>query len=128
MSDNLPTSAKVMTFLCTRMRETAKAFYGETLGLKLVSEDDFAVVYETDGRMLRISSLKDFKPQDFTVLGWSVPDIATSVKALKSKGVTFHIYEGLGQDALGIWTSPGKDARVAWFKDTDGNVLSLTQF
>jgi catechol 2,3-dioxygenase-like lactoylglutathione lyase family enzyme len=120
--------AKAMSFVCTTSRENTKKFYGETLGLKLISEDPFAVAYETDGRMLRISSLKDFKAQPFTVLGWSIPDIVAGVKALKARGVTFKIYEGMGQDELGIWKSPDGTALVAWFSDPDGNILSLTQF
>jgi len=120
--------AKAMSFVCTTSRENTKKFYGETLGLKLMSEDPFAVVYETDGRMLRIPSLTDFKPQPFTVLGWSVPDIVAGVKALKARGVKFQIFEGMGQDELGIWMAPGSTTRVAWFTDLDGNILSLTQF
>jgi len=42
--------------------------------------------------------------------------------------VTFKIYEGFGQDENGIWSPPGGGAKVAWFSDPDGNVLSLTQF
>ena len=125
---SLPSSAQAMSFVATTSRENAKAFYGDILGLKPISEDPFAVVFETDGRKLRIPPMKEFKPQPFTVLGWSVPDIAAAVKALKAKGVHFEIFDGLGQDELGIWNSPAGDARVAWFKDPDGNILSLTQF
>ncbi len=128
MTQALPKTAKVVTFLITRDRAKAKTFYGETLGFPQTSEDEFALVYDLNGTALRISTVTDFVAQPHTVLGWSVPDIVASVTALKAKGVAFTIYQGFGQDALGIWTSPGGGARVAWFLDPDGNNLSLTQF
>ncbi len=124
----LPASAKAITFIVTRDRARAKAFYGETLGFAQTGEDDFAVVFDLNSTMLRISTVKDHKPAQHTVLGWEVPDIVGSVKALKAKGVTFNIYDGFGQDGLGIWTAPGSTNKVAWFLDPDGNNLSLTQF
>lgn len=120
-------SAKVMTFICTRDREKSKAFYRDVLGFKLTHEDDFAAVFDLDGTMLRVSTVPDFKPHPHTALGWQVPDIAAAAKALSAKGVTFNIYDGFGQDALGIWSAPGSKAKVAWFNDPDGNVLSLAQ-
>ena len=128
MTKAIPISAKTMTFVITRDRAVAKKFYGEVLGFKFVSEDDFAAVFDLNGTMLRMSTLKDFQPQQHTVLGWDVPDIVASVTALNAKGVTFNIYEGFGQDKLGIWNAPGGGTKVAWFQDPDGNVLSLTQF
>jgi catechol 2,3-dioxygenase-like lactoylglutathione lyase family enzyme len=128
MSKIFPASAKAMTFIVTRDRETAKTFYGDTLGFTLVSEDPFAAVFDLNGTMLRISTVKDHKAQQHTVLGWEVDDIEATVKALVEKGVKFNVYEGFGQDALGIWTAPGSSNKVAWFLDADGNNLSLTQF
>ena len=93
------------------------------LGFPLVSEDMFAAVFDLNGTMLRISTVETHQPGPSTVLG---SDIAEAARALKAKGGAFN--EGFGQDELGIWTSPAPDARVAWFKDPDGNVLSLTQF
>lgn len=127
MSTNFPAAAKVMTFLVTRDRAAAKKFYGETLGFKQIGEDDFAVVFDLGGTMLRISTVKDHTPPMHTVLGWQVPDIVAAVKALKAKGVKFNIYEGFQQDELGIWTAPGSTDKVAWFLDPDGNNLSLAQ-
>jgi len=123
----LPVSARVVTFLGTRNRAAAKSFYCDVLGLNYVSEDPFALMLETDGKKLRISELKDFEPRRFTALGWEVADIAGAVRALKEKGVSFQVYPGFGQDENGIWTSPDKSARVAWFLDPDGNILSLTE-
>ena len=128
MTNAFPASAKAMTFIATRDRAGAKKFYGETLGFKQISEDNFAVVYDLNGTMLRISTVKEPHPPQHTVLGWEVPDIVAAVTALKAKGVTFNVYDGFGQDALGIWTAPGSSNRVAWFFDPDGNNLSLAQF
>ncbi len=124
----LPTSAKSVAFIVTRDREAAKRFYGGTLGFTLSHEDDFAVVYDMNGTMLRISTMPDHVAQGHTVLGWDVPDIVAAATALRAKGVAFTVYEGFGQDELGVWTAPASGAKVAWFADADGNVLSLTQF
>jgi catechol 2,3-dioxygenase-like lactoylglutathione lyase family enzyme len=124
----IPANAKAITFIITSDRGKAKAFYRDILGFALTGEDDFAAVFDLNGTMLRISEVKDHMAQQFTVLGWEVTDIAAAAKALTKKGVTFNIYDGFGQDELGIWTSPAGEAKVAWFKDPDGNVLSLTQF
>ena len=115
---------KVGAFVCTRDRDMAKAFYGDTLGLTLKYEDDYAVVFDVAGTTLRISPVKDLTPQPFTVLGWHIADVPATVEALKEKGVAFERYEFLQQDELGIW-SPGGNIQVAWFKDPDGNLLSL---
>ena len=122
-----PAGAKASTFIITRDRAVAKKFYGETLGFRQVHEDDFAVVFDLNGTKLRISTLKDHEPKKFTVLGWEVPDIVAAVKSLKAKGVKFQVYEGFGQDELGIWHPPGSTNKVAWFLDPDGNNLSLAQ-
>lgn len=127
MTANFPAAAKAATFIITRDRAAAKKFYGETLGFKQIGEDDFAVVFDLNGTKLRISTVKDHKPQMHTVLGWEVPDIVAAVKTLKAKGVKFNIYEGFDQDDLGIWTAPGSSSRIAWFLDPDGNNLSLAQ-
>ena len=123
-----PAGAKTMSFIITRDREVARKFYGETLSFRQTDEDDFAVVFDLNGVMLRVSTVKEHKASPHTVLGWEVRDIAAEVKALKAKGVSFQTYEGFGQDELGIWNSPDGKAKVAWFLDPDGNNLSLAQF
>jgi catechol 2,3-dioxygenase-like lactoylglutathione lyase family enzyme len=123
----LPATAKAMAFIVTRDRAPAKAFYGGTLGFALVHEDDFAAVFDLNGTMLRVSTVQDHTPQGHTVLGWEVPDIVQAAQDLRAKGVAFVVYDGFGQDALGIWSPPGGSTKVAWFKDPDGNLLSLTQ-
>jgi catechol 2,3-dioxygenase-like lactoylglutathione lyase family enzyme len=120
-------SAKVMTFIPTRDAQRAKAFYGGVLGLRLLSEDSFALVFDANGIMLRVTNVPEFKPQTFTVLGWQVLNIDGAVSSLGESGVNFEKYGFQGQDERGIWTAPG-GAKVAWFKDPDGNVLGVTQF
>jgi len=120
-------SAKVMTFVPTRDARSAKAFYAGVLGLHLVSEDSFALVFDSNGIMLRVTNVPEFKPQIFTVLGWEVSEIGRAVADLSQRGVTFERYGFPGQDEPGIWSAPG-GAKIACFKDPDGNVLSVTQF
>lgn len=127
MTGAFPQGAKAATFIITRDRDVAKKFYGETLGFRQIGEDPFAVVFDLNGTKLRISTLKDFKPQMHTVLGWEVSDIVAAVKALTAKGIAFSRYPGFEHDELGIWTAPGSTNRVAWFLDPDGNNLSLAQ-
>jgi catechol 2,3-dioxygenase-like lactoylglutathione lyase family enzyme len=106
--------------------ERVKKFYGETLGLPFVRFDGFAAVFEAHGNILRVAIGKEVTPAKFTVLGWEVSDIRATVEALSGAGVKFDRYPGMEQDELGIWDAPGGD-KVAWFKDPDGNVLSLSQ-
>ena len=120
-------SSKITAFVGVRDPERAKAFYRDTLGLKLVSEQlPFALVFDGGGGMLRVTIVPKVSAASYTVLGWSVADIASTVKGLEAAGVRFQRYEGMKQDELGVWTSPS-GARVAWFQDPDGNVLSVTQ-
>jgi catechol 2,3-dioxygenase-like lactoylglutathione lyase family enzyme len=105
----------------------AKAFYRDTLGLRLVSEEPpFALVFDANGIMLRLGMAKELPPAHGTVLGWQVPDIAAAIRELQEAGVRFERFEQLKQDELGIWTTP-TGARVAWFKDPDGNILSVSE-
>jgi uncharacterized glyoxalase superfamily protein PhnB len=116
----------VMALVATTDPERARAFYQDTLGLPLVSDEPWALVFSAAGTMLRVQKVERHAPHPFTALGWHVPDVADDVAALASRGVRFERYEGMQQDDAGIWTSPS-GARVAWFKDPDGNLLSLTQ-
>jgi catechol 2,3-dioxygenase-like lactoylglutathione lyase family enzyme len=107
--------------------ERAKAFYVDKLGLKFVQDDGFALVLEANSIMLRLTKMREVKPQQFTVLGWQTSDIAADVKRLVSAGVVFErFHDFMKQDELGIWTAPD-GTQVAWFKDPDGNILSLSQ-
>jgi catechol 2,3-dioxygenase-like lactoylglutathione lyase family enzyme len=105
----------------------AKEFYRDTLGLRLVMEEPpFALVFDANGIMLRLGMAKELPPAHGTVIGWQVPDIVASVKDLAEAGVRFERFAGMSQDDLGIWTSP-TGAKVAWFKDPDENILSLSE-
>lgn len=107
--------------------DRAVEFYGSVLGLAHEETTPFAAVFRAGSVMLRATLVDSLQPQPFTVLGWAVPDIAATVAEFSGRGVEFTRYEGMGQDAAGIWTTPGGD-RVAWFRDPNGNTLSLTQF
>jgi catechol 2,3-dioxygenase-like lactoylglutathione lyase family enzyme len=120
-------SAKIMAFVGTTNAERAKVFYEGSLGLSLVGEGPSALVFDSQGIMLRISEVQSLSPAPYTVLGWEVSDIRASIEALALRGVAFERIEGFPQDELGIFTFPD-GTRVAWFKDPDGNLLSLTQF
>ena len=120
--------SKIMAFVGVSDPDRANAFYRDTLGLRLVSDErPFALVFDAQGTMLRVTIVKEPAAAGYTVLGWQVSDITATVKELASAGVKLERYGGLGQDELGIWASPS-GAKVAWFKDPDGNVLSVTEF
>lgn len=107
--------------------ERAKEFYRDTLGLRLLSEEPpFALVFDANGIMLRLGMGKELPPVPGTVLGWQVPDAAAAVKDLMQAGIRFERYGFMKQDELGIWTAP-TGAKVAWFKDPDGNILSISE-
>jgi catechol 2,3-dioxygenase-like lactoylglutathione lyase family enzyme len=117
----------IVAFVTIVDTERAKSFYRDTLGLRLVSEEPpFALVFDANGIMLRLGMGKELPSSHGTVLGWQVPDIESAVRDLVGAGVRLERYEFLKQDELGIWTSP-TGARVAWFKDPDGNVLSVSE-
>ena len=117
---------KLVAFVATRDTTRAKAFYADTLGLALIGEDQFAVVFDANGTMLRITAVAEVAAARYTVLGWQVPDIAATARELQRAGVELERYDGMHQDELGIWKSPS-GASVGWFKDPDGNTLSITQ-
>ena len=116
-----------VAFLYVGDRERALLFYRETLGLELRSSDAFGDFIELGGALLRMTVMPDHKPLAHPVLGWNVDDIGAAVEALRGRGIAFAIYEGMGQDAQGIWTSPDGQSKVAFFPDPDGNMLALSQ-
>ena len=124
---SLVLQSKIISFVATKKPELALKFYADTLGLKLITDDPFALVFDTNGTMLRVQKVELLLPAGHTVLGWDVPDIRATVQDLAKKGIRFERFNGLAQDESGIWTAPS-GAKVAWFKDPDGNILSLTQF
>jgi len=118
---------KLMAFVATCDPDRARVFYRDTLGLHLVAEQlPFALVFDANGTMLRVTIVREIVVAPYTVLGWEVPDIGVTARELAAAGVKLERYAGMVQDELGIWTSPS-GARVAWLKDPDGNVLSVTE-
>ena len=105
--------------------DRARAFYEGVLGLTVTHADGFALVLGHGARTVRLVPVGALTPHPFTILGWDTSDVATTVEALGARGVEFSRYDGIEQDALGIWTAPSGD-QVAWFRDPDGNVLSLS--
>ena len=118
---------RIVAFVPTTDAIRARTFYQEILGLRTVVDDGFAFVLDANGTMIRVTRVQSFEPQQFTILGWDVKDIDEAVSRLCERGVRFENYSMAGQDNRGIWKSPS-GARIAWFQDPDGNVLSLTQF
>ncbi len=124
---NLQQSATPVAFLYVSDRERALGFYRDTLGLALRSADAFGDFIELGGALLRMTVMPDHQAHPHPVLGWNVEDIRATVEALRDLGIAFTIHEGLGQDALGIWTAPDGNTRIAFFADPDGNVLTLSE-
>jgi catechol 2,3-dioxygenase-like lactoylglutathione lyase family enzyme len=122
-------SCPAIAFVCATNPGSAKAFYGDVLGLRLLrDESPFALVFDACGTMLRISFVQELKPAVHTVLGWQVPDVMAAVRDLAGAGIQMRRFGGLtSQDDLGVWSSPS-GAKIAWFNDPDGNLLSITQF
>ena len=122
-------SSAVVAFVPSRSPRKSRSFYEQTLGLGFVSEDQFANVFDANDVMVRVvdvSSVEDFKPFPFTILGWQVNDIHKIVAEMTGDGVQFTRYPYLEQSPDGVWTAPG-GAKVAWFTDPDGNTLSISQ-
>jgi catechol 2,3-dioxygenase-like lactoylglutathione lyase family enzyme len=118
--------AALMAFVATANPERAKRFYAETLGLPLLADEPYALVFDCNGITLRVQKTDAVAPPPYMALGWKVPDLAGVLATLVERGVTFVRYPFLEQDARGIWTTPD-GSLVAWFQDPDGNLLSLTQ-
>ena len=120
-------SARAVAFLSATDLGRARDFYSGVLGLPVEDVTDFACVLRAAGVTLRVTLVGELSPQPFTVFGWEVAAIHQTIAGLAGRGVGFLRYEGMAQDAAGVWTTPRGD-QVAWFRDPDGNVLSLTQF
>ena len=124
---SLHQSATPVAFLYVGDRERALAFYCDRLGFPLRSSDDFGDFIDLGSALARMTVVPDHKAGAHPVLGWNVGDIAAAAADLRDSGIELIRYEGMGQDELGIWTAPDGVAKVAFFADPDGNVLSLTQ-
>lgn len=127
LAPNILDGVTPVAFVITKSRAAAEPFYGETLGLPRKPAEPFAAVFDLAGVDLRVTEVPDHSPSAHPVLGWSVDDIEATVDALAAKGVACTIYDGMGQDARGIWTSPDGSSKVAFFPDPDGNMLALSE-
>ena len=127
--DSILGASKLMAFAATADPGKARAFYEGVLGLRLAADEaPFALVFDAYGTMLRVTTVGEHHAAPYTVLGWDVESIEDTVERLTAAGVVFLRYAGMNDgDPLGIWTAPS-GARVAWFHDPDGNVLSVTEF
>ncbi len=119
-------SNNIIAFVPISDGAKAREFYEGKLGLRFVNEDGFAVVFESNGIRLRAVKMKEVNPSHFTILGWEVKPIEKTITSLRDRGVHFEIFGFFKQDELGIWIAPTGD-KVAWFKDPDGNILSISE-
>jgi catechol 2,3-dioxygenase-like lactoylglutathione lyase family enzyme len=120
------THRSLIAFIPTKDTARARHFYEDLLGLRFVSDDSFAIVMDANGTMVRIVHVEDFTPFPFTLLGWQVDDIHTTIAEMTCKGIQFLRYPYFEQTEDGAWTAPG-GAKVAWFHDPDHNTLSISQ-
>ena len=120
-------AADLIAFAATTDLDRARVFYEQVLGLPVTEQTDLACVFDANGTMLRVTAVPEVARAGYTVLGWQVADITAAARELSARGVRFLRFDGMDQDADGVWTSPG-GGRIAWFADPDGNTLSLTQF
>jgi hypothetical protein len=117
----------IMAFVATTDASKARPFYEQMLGLKVTGSDPYAVSFDANGITLRLSIVRELKPAPYSILSWVVSDIHSVISGLTANKVVFEKYTVFEQDEAGVWTAPD-GTQVAWFKDPDGNLLSLTQF
>jgi catechol 2,3-dioxygenase-like lactoylglutathione lyase family enzyme len=116
----------LVAFLATSDPERARAFYEGVLELPLVLDNEYLMTFQSGAARVALQKLDHVTPPQGTALNWHVRDLRPIMRALMARGVVFERYERLEQDELAIW-SPEPGTGVAWFKDPDGNLLSLTQ-
>ncbi len=119
-------STSIVAFVPIKDADKARSFYEGLIGLRFLKDDGFALVFDANGTMVRMAKVPQFTPAPFTILGWQVKEIEKVAAELQGKGVIFECFGFFKQDDLGIWTAPTGD-KVAWFKDPDGNILSVSQ-
>ena len=119
-------SARLVGFVATAEPLAAKRFYEDVLGLRLLEDSPFALVFAAGTTTVRVQKVESVKASAHTALGWEVDDIAAAVRALSNRGVNFERFPGMSQDEAGVWRTPDGSS-VAWFRDPDGNTLSLAQ-
>lgn len=119
-------SEKLVGFIATATPSKSQEFYENTLGLQLLESSPFALVFKAGSTTIRVQKVQSIVVSGYTALGWQVSNIARTVEELAGRGVKFQRYEGMNQSEAGIWRTPD-GSQVAWFKDPDGNTLSITE-
>jgi len=119
--------SKLQSIIWTSRIDEAEIFYREVLGLSLQSRSDGALVFDVGGGDLRVSPVPSTRASEHTVLGFSVSDVDSAVEFLRKREVAIERFEGFRHNENGTLTTPG-GSRVAWFRDPDGNLLSVVQF
>jgi catechol 2,3-dioxygenase-like lactoylglutathione lyase family enzyme len=119
-------NAVVTALVGTMQKDASTAFYRDTLGLKFVTDDGFAAVFEGKNARVRVSRVPAIAPAQYAVLAFQIDDIEKTIDGLAAKGVVFQRYGFFVQDARGVWSAPD-GTKVAWFHDPDLNLLSLVQ-
>jgi catechol 2,3-dioxygenase-like lactoylglutathione lyase family enzyme len=117
-------SDKMVGFLFTTDYDRAKAFFVGKLGFHFIQQDQFALAMRCGENMVRVTKIANFTPAQATVLGWETSDIEGALAWLQKQGVAPEKYPWAGGSE--IWTAPSGD-KILWFKDPDGNVLSISQ-
>jgi len=117
--------AELVAFIATSDIDRAKGFYCDVLGLTVVEESPFALVLDANGVQVRVTPVEVPVVAPYTVLGWRVGDTAALLREFAMAGVVCERFDGMDQDADGIWTAPGGE-HIAWFRDPDGHLLSVT--
>ena len=120
------TASRLVCFIATADADRARAFYRDALGLALIEDGGYALVFDANGTQLRVQRVEAVAPHPYTALGWEVDDVVAAVRVLAARGVATARFPGLPLDADGIWETPD-GSRVAWFHDPDGNTLSISQ-
>ncbi|HZZ88389.1 MAG TPA: VOC family protein [Caulobacteraceae bacterium] len=118
---------QLVAFLATADAAAARAFYEGVLGLTFVTDHEHLMVFESGSSRVSLQKTDGVVPPRGTAMGWHVQDIRASIRDLTARGVTFERFDGMDQDELGVWSPAGPATGVAWFKDPDGNLLSLSQ-
>jgi catechol 2,3-dioxygenase-like lactoylglutathione lyase family enzyme len=120
-------TSHLIAFVATAKPDSALRFYRDTLGLSLVEDSPFALVFDAGGTMIRLQKVPQVMVAPYTALGWNVEDIEKTIVWLTARGVTFERFPGMVQSDTCVWRSPS-GAAIAWFRDPDRNILSLTQY
>ncbi len=118
--------SRLVAFIATADADRARDFYAGKLGLALIEDNGYALIFDANGTQLRVQRVEAVAPHPYTAAGWEVDDLTAAVRALAGSGVAMARFPGLPLDADGIWDTPD-GSRVAWFHDPDGNTLSVSQ-